>query len=263
MSSKLPGILVIGCIIAGVAISGRHRPDPHHDATVVAETIETPVELSEQSDYFQRPERPRSPAAMARSREAAAGEASLAPDSDPLATTTATNLPRLESKYASLEAPRDKVKRDAVKRDSLARTDGIAEPSSEVRLVSGTAPARPRFRVRTADATENTEKAGETSSSPPLRPSRPAVADEPREDQPRKLTHHTIRDGDTLESIAEVRLGSARRWRELFDLNRDVLSDPAYLPVGAKLRLSREPRKIASVHQGDANELEPIGAWKK
>lgn len=256
MSSKLAGVLVIGCLVAGIAISGRHRPNAHTDEEALAvEALDAPIELPEHSDYFRRPERPRSPAANHR-RENTSAEQSTAANGDPLAETVSTNLPTLPSTYSPRGQQPDKVERA-----STVRTEQIAEPSPEVRLVSGTSPARPKVRVRPAAPTENVKSADEADASPPLRPSHPATAESPREDQPRRVTH-TIRDGDTLESIAELRLGSARRWRELYDLNRATLSDPESLPVGAKLRLPQEPRKIAAVQQSDADELEPIGLWE-
>ena len=49
---------------------------------------------------------------------------------------------------------------------------------------------------------------------------------------------HKIVDGDTLPLLAERYLGSASRAMEIFQANRDVLSDPNILPLhGAELRI--------------------------
>jgi nucleoid-associated protein YgaU len=48
---------------------------------------------------------------------------------------------------------------------------------------------------------------------------------------------HKIVDGDTLVALAQRYLGSATRAREIFDANRDVLSDPELLPIGAELKM--------------------------
>ena len=48
-------------------------------------------------------------------------------------------------------------------------------------------------------------------------------------------------DGDTLVQLAEHYLGSAERWRELFEFNRDVLTTPELLPIGAELRIPTAP----------------------
>jgi len=57
---------------------------------------------------------------------------------------------------------------------------------------------------------------------------------------------HTIVDGDTLEQLAERYLGSADRHLEIFEANRDVLTSPSILPIGAYLRIpshsGRSPR---------------------
>ncbi len=52
---------------------------------------------------------------------------------------------------------------------------------------------------------------------------------------------HRIADGDTLGQLAAHYLGSADRWRELYDFNRDVLTNPELLPIGAELRIPTAP----------------------
>jgi hypothetical protein len=54
---------------------------------------------------------------------------------------------------------------------------------------------------------------------------------------------HTIVDGDSLEKLASRYLGDPRRSREVFELNRDVLSAPDLLPIGAELKL---PERLAT-----------------
>lgn len=48
---------------------------------------------------------------------------------------------------------------------------------------------------------------------------------------------HKVRSRETLRSIARDRLGDSRRAREILDLNRDAIPDPARLPVGQVLDL--------------------------
>ena len=54
---------------------------------------------------------------------------------------------------------------------------------------------------------------------------------------------HKIVDGDTLPLLAERYLGSASRAMEIYQANRDVLSDPNILPLhGAELKIPRDER---------------------
>ena len=55
---------------------------------------------------------------------------------------------------------------------------------------------------------------------------------------------HVIRDGDTLSYLAEKYLGRGDRYREIFEYNRDVLTYPDILPIGARLKI---PPPSASV----------------
>ena len=56
------------------------------------------------------------------------------------------------------------------------------------------------------------------------------------------LRTYRLRDGDTLEWIAERHLGSRDRANELFTANRDLLTRPDLLPVGIEIKLPpREP----------------------
>jgi nucleoid-associated protein YgaU len=50
---------------------------------------------------------------------------------------------------------------------------------------------------------------------------------------------HKIIDGDSLALLAERYLGSASRATEIYEANRNVLSHPEILPIGAELKIPR------------------------
>ena len=54
--------------------------------------------------------------------------------------------------------------------------------------------------------------------------------------QPQDRTY-TVQTGDCLWSIAARQLGDGRRWQEIYDRNRDILSNPHRIYVGQQLRL--------------------------
>lgn len=54
---------------------------------------------------------------------------------------------------------------------------------------------------------------------------------------PPALEEFATTGNETLSSLARDRLGDASRWPELFELNRDRLEDPDYLPTEIVLRL--------------------------
>jgi nucleoid-associated protein YgaU len=56
----------------------------------------------------------------------------------------------------------------------------------------------------------------------------------PRRDQP---PLYTIRPGETLSGVAQKLLRSARRWEEIYELNRGVIDDPDDVAAGTVIRL--------------------------
>ena len=47
--------------------------------------------------------------------------------------------------------------------------------------------------------------------------------------------YHIVKSGDTLSAIAKKLLGSANRYMDIFNANKDQLSDPDKIKVGQKL----------------------------
>jgi nucleoid-associated protein YgaU len=50
---------------------------------------------------------------------------------------------------------------------------------------------------------------------------------------------YVIQRGDTLSGIAKSRLGSASRWKAVFEANQDVLADPGRLKEGIQIVIPR------------------------
>jgi nucleoid-associated protein YgaU len=89
------------------------------------------------------------------------------------------------------------------------------------------------------------------SDPPPAGDWRPVSREPPRvvpihREQPRP---YRLRDGDTLENIAERYLGGAARAGEIFEANREVLARPDLLPVG---------KTILIPPKGAADSLTPV-----
>jgi len=54
---------------------------------------------------------------------------------------------------------------------------------------------------------------------------------------PTKPRIHVVQSGDTLFSIARQHYGDGDRFADIYQANKDVLSSPDRLPLGASLRL--------------------------
>ena len=70
---------------------------------------------------------------------------------------------------------------------------------------------------------------------------------------------HRITDGDTLEGLAQRYLGSTDRAGEIYEANREVLSHPDILPIGAELKIPpRGPRTAPPSQPTSRQPLAPI-----
>ena len=73
---------------------------------------------------------------------------------------------------------------------------------------------------------------------PPLAETPPYAPTAPREEVRIKADRfHIVVPDDTLWGIAEQYLGSSQRWGEIFELNRDIVSNPQKIRPGMKLIL--------------------------
>ena len=118
---------------------------------------------------------------------------------------------------------------DTAKGFDLADHPALADPSDDL-------PPAPSLE----------EQGPVTPEFPPSQnSSRPAYAtvSQPNQSTPAwpEEVIHEVSNGDTLEKLAERYLGDASRALELFDLNREQLSNPHLLPIGAELRIPVEP----------------------
>lgn len=52
-----------------------------------------------------------------------------------------------------------------------------------------------------------------------------------------KFARYTVKNGETLSEISQKLLKTARRWQEIFELNRDVIDDPNNVRAGVTLKI--------------------------
>lgn len=92
-----------------------------------------------------------------------------------------------------------------------------------------------------------------------------------RADDEASSRFHVVERGETLSEIAERHLGSHTRFREIYELNRDLLSDPDAVRAGMRLRIpahrtrataAKEERKSRAVNRL-WREVDPVGSTKR
>lgn len=72
----------------------------------------------------------------------------------------------------------------------------------------------------------------------PAKPENKPEAKQPEAKKEEKPATYTVRSGDSLSRIAKQVLGDANRWREIYELNKDQISDPNKIYPGMVLKLS-------------------------
>ncbi|MGE5706979.1 MAG: peptidoglycan-binding protein, partial [Bacteroidota bacterium] len=93
--------------------------------------------------------------------------------------------------------------------------------------------AKPAETTQTTQATQTTETA------------KPAEAAEPA-----KPVVYTVKAGDNLSKIAKEQLGDGERWREIYELNKDVIgANPSLIQIGAQLKM---PAKAEAAKSAEA-----------
>jgi len=55
----------------------------------------------------------------------------------------------------------------------------------------------------------------------------------------REVTY-TVQKGDSLSKIAQQQLGDGRKWKEIFEANRDQITNPDLIHPGQVLRMPTE-----------------------
>ncbi|MDQ2951905.1 MAG: LysM peptidoglycan-binding domain-containing protein [Chloroflexota bacterium] len=61
------------------------------------------------------------------------------------------------------------------------------------------------------------------------------------------MAKYTVKSGDSLSDVAEERLGDAKRWREIYDANKDVIGkNPDLIQPGMELEIPDKEEQPAS-----------------
>ncbi len=91
------------------------------------------------------------------------------------------------------------------------------------------------LKIPAIAATGNTSSANNTSSAAPVRSLTESGTT-------RAAKTYTVQPRDTFSSIARTRLGDERRWKELFDLNKDKVRSADALKAGVVITLPADAR---------------------
>ena len=70
---------------------------------------------------------------------------------------------------------------------------------------------------------------------------------------------YTVKRGDTLWGIAASKLGSGARWQEIYNLNKDVISNPDLIQPGWKLKLPKYAKGTTGIKNNQLAILDELG----
>ena len=93
----------------------------------------------------------------------------------------------------------------------------------------GNTPDKPDF--------SNVQSGSSTTAPAPAKPDFGNVQSGSSTTAPAATQTYTVVSGDNLSKIAKKFLGNANRWHEIFDANRDQISNPDLIRVGQVLKI--------------------------
>lgn len=70
---------------------------------------------------------------------------------------------------------------------------------------------------------------------------------------------YTVQNGDSLWSIAQSQLGNGSRWQEIYNLNKDQISNPNVISKGQKLRLPQYAKGTKGVIENQLAWIDELG----
>ncbi len=105
--------------------------------------------------------------------------------------------------------------------------------------------AQPAGRITIVTASEIPEEPEESVTEPEepvVEPEEPATEPEPQDpaepaEEPAEGITYVVAAGDSLWKIAQEKLGSGARWDEIYEANRDTVSDPNLIFIGQILAI--------------------------
>jgi len=124
---------------------------------------------------------------------------------------------------------------------SVAPRPADARPARDSALAQGrNAPDKPGETLPAALSTLTRKNPPKTTESPAS-----AAKGSARPKSNGRERWYVVKAGDQLAAIAQEHLGSARRWREIAALNKDIMPDPARMRPGMRLRLPPDRTQTA------------------
>ena len=72
-------------------------------------------------------------------------------------------------------------------------------------------------------------------------------------------TTYTVKGGDNLWKIAREQLGSESKWKEIYNLNQDIIKDPNLIRAGWKLKLPKYAKGTMGVKQDEFAWIDELG----
>ncbi len=135
------------------------------------------------------------------------------------------------------KAPTEAQPPATVVRAAAQHTDTAAPPEVSVLRKRTSRKIIPPPNLDTSFTTPLMPKRPENNfASGPDQPERFPKLDAPTESKPSHRVRLVV-DGDSLKNLAKRYLGSASRYLEIYEANRDVLASPDLLPIGIKLKI--------------------------
>ena len=91
-------------------------------------------------------------------------------------------------------------------------------------------------------------------------PESPATPEAPSDTTPAEQNDtYVVQKGDTLSSIAKKLLGSSSKWRDIYELNKDLIKDPNLIRNGWKLKIPKYAKGTTGIKKDQLALIDELG----
>jgi nucleoid-associated protein YgaU len=230
-----PGLRPIGVADdAGTPIAGPNRVLARQPAPAARATVDDEPGEDYDNGTLTPPLKPIVAGGATRSATSALrAEAAPSPAGRTYVVQPGDTLSKIAKQFYGHCGPKTLQAIQAANPERLANPDVVQ--TGQTLILPGLAESAPAVAPRSLEARTD------SNASPDVKPTRPDAPSDralpKRGPSPRRWRWYQVQKGDLYGTIALKELGSSKRWKEIFELNKDVFPDPSRIRWGVRIKI--------------------------